>query len=67
MPPVHPDQQTPHTRRVPEHLVERDADELRTNHGQVEAVRRNEGGRVEEDVPAVRLGMFDQIERMFDA
>jgi hypothetical protein len=53
--------------RPAEHFVEGQCDEVRMPLGEIEQVGRNEGGRVEEHVPAVRVGPFDPLEWVLDA
>ena len=54
-------------RRVAEHLVPGDRDEVGPPAVEVEAVRRHERRRVEQDVPAALVGGVDPGERMADA
>jgi hypothetical protein len=70
--PESPERRTPceqgaHTGRVAEHLVERDRDEVRLPHRQVEPAGRHERGGVDDHVPASRLGQRDPVERVLDA
>ena len=62
-----PRQEHPDAGRPAEQLVERDRHEVRVPPRQVEAVRGGERGRVDEDVPAVLVGLLDPVERMVDA
>ena len=61
------DQQTADAGRIAEHLVERDRDEVRPHHAQIEAVGRHERRRVEQHVPAARVRRLDEAQRMLDA
>ena len=62
-----PDDQRAQARRVAEHLVEGDRDEVRLPHRQVEPARRRERGAVQEHVPAPLMGQVDPLQRMLDA
>ena len=57
----------PEARRVAEHLVEGDRDEVRLPGRQVEPARGHERGRVDDHVPAALLGRRDPLERVLDA
>lgn len=54
------DEEGARARRVPEQLVEGDADEIGLVGGQVEPVGGNEGGRVEKDEPLVALRLRER-------
>jgi len=60
-------EQRPHARGVAEHLVERERHEVGMPAREVQAVHRNEGRRVEQDVPAAGLCPRDPLERVLDA
>ena len=55
-----PHQQAAQPGRIAEHLVEGEGDEIRMPPAQVEPVGRHEGGGIEQDIPAERLGFLDQ-------
>ncbi len=50
--------------RIPEHLVEGDADEIRVNCRQIEAIGRNERRCVEQHVPTRAVRFVDDVERV---
>ncbi len=62
-----PGDQRADPRRVAEHLVEGDRDEVRLPDREVEPARRYERGAVEDHVPAPLVGRLDPLERMLDA
>jgi hypothetical protein len=51
-------------RWIAEHLIERDGNKIRFDFAQVQFVGGDEGGGVEQDVPAVGVRFLDPFERM---
>ena len=58
--------QRPQPGGVTEHLVERERDEIRLNHREVEAAGGDEGGCIQQHVPTLGVGLFDPIQGMLD-
>ena len=57
------EQQRAQPGRIPEHLVERQRDEVGVHRRQVQAVRRNEGRRVQQHQPLVALRVRGRREK----
>src|SRR5688500_1456191 len=55
-------EETPDTCWIPEHLVERDAHEIRPDRLQIEVIGRYKRRRVEEHIPTPGLGLVHEVE-----